>query len=79
VETVRRILSICLFTLPHSCVSLLNYFAVVFGDMKIRPSLILIWNTIIWVLWRHRNKIIFENGIRDLMGVVDEIKVASWK
>jgi hypothetical protein len=30
-------------------------------------------------VWRHRNRIIFENGIVDGAGLLEEIKVASWK
>jgi hypothetical protein len=67
------------FTLPQSCASLLNYFAFAVGNKKSRSGLISVWNAATWCLWRHRNKILFENGTWDLSGVVDEIKVMSWK
>jgi hypothetical protein len=67
------------FSLPHSCVSFVNYFAAASGNKKVRQGLVLIWNSVIWMLWRHRNCIIFENGIRDVAKVVEDIKVSSWK
>ncbi|MCI81480.1 hypothetical protein A2U01_0102754, partial [Trifolium medium] len=41
---------------------------------KRKQGLLMIWNSVVWALWRQRNKIIFENGNGDLSGVVDEIK-----
>jgi hypothetical protein len=49
------------------------------GNKKRRHELSLIWSSIIWTIWRQRNKIIFYNGTPDLLGIVNEIKVASWK
>jgi hypothetical protein len=59
------------FCLPHSRVSLLNYFA--------EQGMVLIWVSTIWALWRQRNRIIFDNGTAELMAVVDEIKLMAWK
>jgi hypothetical protein len=67
------------FCLPQSCISLLNYFAEVQNDKKLRQGMVSIWCTAIWALWRHRNRIAFENGTADLLEVVDEIKFTSWK
>ncbi|PNX87037.1 hypothetical protein L195_g043121, partial [Trifolium pratense] len=33
----------------------------------------------IWLMWRHRNKVIFETGLIDMAGVLDDIKTTSWK
>jgi hypothetical protein len=67
------------FNLPHSCISLLNFFAAAFVSKLIRQGLVLIWSSVIWALWRQRNRIIFENGNSDFNSVVDEIKIVSWK
>jgi hypothetical protein len=61
------------FNLPHSCISLLNFFAAAFVSKLIRQGLVLIWSSVIWALWRQRNRIIFENGNSDFNSVVDEI------
>ncbi|CAJ2668672.1 unnamed protein product [Trifolium pratense] len=67
------------FLLPHSISSLLNFFATTPGCKQLRQGLTMIWNAVIWVIWRHRNSIIFYNGVADLAGLVDEVKIASWK
>jgi hypothetical protein len=67
------------FCLPHSPVSLFHCFMVEGGNKKRRQGMILIWCTVIWVIWRHRNRIIFENGTSDAAGIVEEIKNISWK
>jgi hypothetical protein len=66
------------FCLPHSCVSLLNYFAEVQKDKKLRQGMVVIWCSAIWAIWRQRNRIIFDNGTTELPAVVDEIKLTSW-
>ncbi|GAU35033.1 hypothetical protein TSUD_103560 [Trifolium subterraneum] len=67
------------FMLPQSLVSFFSFFAETSGGKKRRQGLIMIWNAVVWALWRQRNRIIFENGTGDLNGVVEEIKVSSWK
>jgi hypothetical protein len=67
------------FMLPHNILSLLIYVATILGCKPLRRGLIMIWCSVIWIVWRHRNRIIFENGIVDGAGLLEEIKVASWK
>ncbi|CAJ2639684.1 unnamed protein product [Trifolium pratense] len=67
------------FSLPHNLMSLLNFLADVQGRKHMRKGLIMIWQAVIWALWRHRNKIVFENGITDVIGLVEEVKISSWK
>ncbi|PNX56697.1 hypothetical protein L195_g050013 [Trifolium pratense] len=67
------------FYLPHNLMSLLNFLADVQGRKQMRKGLIMIWQAVIWALWRHRNKIVFENGITDVIGLVEEVKISSWK
>jgi hypothetical protein len=67
------------FGLPHSCVSLLNFFAEEQRNKKLRHGMVLIWCSTIWALWRQRNRILFDNGTTELLAVVDEIKLMAWK
>jgi hypothetical protein len=41
--------------------------------------MIMIWCAVIWSVWRHRNRIIFYNGVVDGVGLVDDIKLVTWK
>jgi hypothetical protein len=67
------------FTLPHSLSSLLNSVAANSGIKKVRLGLEMIWCAIIWMVWSHRNRRIFENGVVDGVALVYDVKVASWK
>jgi hypothetical protein len=67
------------FSLPHSIFSLLNLFASTPGSKQLRYGLIMIWNAVIWSVWCHRNKVIFDNVAVDCVGLVEEVKIASWK
>jgi hypothetical protein len=49
------------------------------GNKKKSQGLTLIWSSVIWAIWKHRNRIVFENGTSDVIGVVEEIKHTSWK
>ncbi|GAU40270.1 hypothetical protein TSUD_60610 [Trifolium subterraneum] len=48
-------------------------------NRKIRKGYWLIWHTTIWVIWKVRNSIIFEDEDKNLSAVIDAIKVTSWK
>jgi hypothetical protein len=67
------------FMLPHNIPSLLIYVATTPGRKQLRRGLVMIWCAVIWTVWRHRNRIIFENGVVDGVGLLEEIKVASRK
>jgi hypothetical protein len=41
--------------------------------------MVMLWCTVIWSIWRHRNSLIFENGALNLHGLVEEINATSWK
>jgi hypothetical protein len=67
------------FSLPHTLFSLLNYFTSS-GCKGTRKGLCTVWNATVWALWRHRNSIVFENGIINSAELVLEaIMVSSWK
>jgi hypothetical protein len=67
------------FMLPHSLASLLLFLASLRGSKGKRKGLVMLWSAVVWSIWRHRNWLIFENGVVDLAGLVENIKTTSWK
>jgi hypothetical protein len=62
--------------------NLLTSFAILVGcakDKKAKKGLILIWNAIVWVLWKHRNDRIFNDREMNIEELVDQIKLWSWR
>jgi hypothetical protein len=49
------------------------------ANKKYRNGLRLVWHTAIWVLWRARNNLIFNNIREDPVDIVEGIKVLSWR
>jgi cbb3-type cytochrome oxidase subunit 3 len=49
------------------------------GSKQKRKGMVMIWIAVIWTVWRHRNKIVFENGAVDLVGLLDDVKTISWR
>jgi len=37
-----------------------------------------LWVLVLWVIWKHRNKIIFDNKMCDVGELFDTIQVKSW-
>jgi hypothetical protein len=66
-------------SLPHSIWSMLSSLTIAHGSKQYRSGLVMIWSTVIWTIWRHRNRIIFYNGQLDGASMIDEVKVSSWK
>ncbi|PNX69227.1 hypothetical protein L195_g056601 [Trifolium pratense] len=48
-------------------------------DKRNRECLALIWNSLMWVIWRFRNDCIFNNKEATVEEMVDEVKLLSWK
>jgi hypothetical protein len=38
----------------------------------------LIWHSVIWVIWISRNDRIFNNNVKEVDEMVEEIKMLSW-
>jgi hypothetical protein len=66
------------FLLPHNLFSILNFFTYLKGK-KLRKGMIMIWLGVIWILWRRRNAVLFDNGGIDVAEIIEEIKVITWK
>lgn len=48
-------------------------------NKKIRKGLRLIWQVAIWVIWKARNGVIFNNELARWDEMVEEVKVLSWR
>jgi hypothetical protein len=48
-------------------------------NKKIKKGFRFVWHTVIWSLWRARNNVIFNSSTLDPQGIVEEVKVLSWK
>jgi hypothetical protein len=68
-----------IFSLPHNLSSLLTCMAVTTRSNLKWKGLVMIWNATIWAIWRHRNKVIFENGVSDSAKLLEDIQTSSWK
>jgi hypothetical protein len=67
------------FFLPHSVSSLLNLLGTSSGQKHSRKGRVMIWNAMIWGIWRHRNQIVFDNGVKDSAKLLDDVKLMAWK
>jgi hypothetical protein len=67
------------FSLPHSISSLLNFAVATTGSKQKRKGMLMIWNVVLLLIWRHRNRIIFDNGVKDVAGLLEDVKTVSWK
>ncbi|MCH96809.1 putative non-LTR retroelement reverse transcriptase related [Trifolium medium] len=66
------------FSLPHNLFSILNLLIQFYGK-KTRKGMCMIWNSVVWSLWRCRNSVLFDNGRQDWAVVLEEVKVMTWK
>ncbi|WJX96105.1 hypothetical protein P8452_77351 [Trifolium repens] len=46
---------------------------------KSRKGFRLVWHSVIWCMWKARNDLIFNNVRKELLEVVEEIKIISWR
>jgi hypothetical protein len=67
------------FVMPQNLFTFFESFVAAAINKKAVKGFSLIWHTTIWVIWRARNEVLFSNGARDLVKVVDDIKLLSWR
>nr|KYP71159.1 Putative ribonuclease H protein At1g65750 family [Cajanus cajan] len=65
--------------LPNSLTSLYLYWTNLGIYKKSKQCFKVVWVSVIWSLWLHRNGIIFQQGVMDCKEVLDNIKMRSWK
>jgi hypothetical protein len=68
-----------IIVMPANCFYLFDCFSEAGASNKFRKGLRLVWHTAIWVLWRARNNLIFNNIREDPVDIVEGIKVLSWR
>jgi hypothetical protein len=66
------------FGLPHNPFPLFNCMLGV-KNKNLRKGLSLIFCSVVWILWRCRNSVLFDNGRTSIPELVEAIKVSSWK
>jgi hypothetical protein len=67
------------FVMPQNLFTFFDSFVGAAINKLAAKGFALIWHTTIWLIWRSRNEVLFSNGARDLVKVVDEIKLSSWR
>jgi hypothetical protein len=65
--------------MPANSFHLFDCFSGAGSNKKSRNGLRLVWHTAIWLLWRARNNLIFNNIREGPSDIVEGIKVLSWR
>jgi hypothetical protein len=65
--------------MPASLPSLFDYFTGFARSKKAWKGYMLVWHTVLWLIWRSRNGVIFSNKVTTAAECAEEIKVLSWK
>jgi hypothetical protein len=66
------------FGLPHSIFSIFDNLTSA-GVLKSSKGRLMISSVVVWMLWKARNAVLFDNGRGSVAEVVEAIKVVSWK
>lgn len=49
------------------------------SNKKMIKGFRLIWHATIWVIWKARNDKIFDDKVKEVLEIVEEVKVLSWR
>jgi hypothetical protein len=66
------------FVIPHNLFSHFDCSYYEAPSLKMRRGFFLIWLSSIWVIWKRRNEVIFNNGVVEMEELVENIKVLAW-
>jgi hypothetical protein len=66
------------FAIPQNLFSHFECWYYEATSLKIRWGFCLIWLATIWVIWKRRNEVIFNNGVVEMEELVENIKVLAW-
>jgi hypothetical protein len=68
-----------LIIMPPDIMTLFDCLCGAVRNKKKKKGFLLVWHTVMWVIWRARNDVIFNGILKDPLELVEEIKVLSWK
>jgi hypothetical protein len=75
---VMRWIDVVLISPPNLEISL-AMFAGCARNKVTREGLILVWNTVMWVVWKSRNAWIFNNKTTTVEDMMEQIQLSSWR
>jgi len=75
---VMRWLQFHVITRPNLFIHI-NGWLDVMRSKKLKRRAWLIWHLVIWIIWKSRNEQVFNNKIKEVDEMVDEVKVLSWQ
>ncbi|CAJ2639551.1 unnamed protein product [Trifolium pratense] len=65
--------------MPPNLSILFEYLSGFARSKKARKGYRLVWHTTLWIIWRARNEVIFNNSIKVAAEFAEDIKVLIWK
>jgi hypothetical protein len=77
-EEIFRWLGVSI-VMPATVACFFEYFSGFAKFKKARKGFRLVWHTTLWLIWKSRNDVIFNNVVKNVPDCVDEIKVLMWK
>jgi hypothetical protein len=68
-----------ILVMPATLSCLFEYLSGFARTKKARKGFRLVWHTTIWLIWKSRNDVIFNNSVKIASECVEDIKVLTWK
>jgi hypothetical protein len=65
--------------MPASLPYLFEYLSGFAKSKKARKGYRLVWHTTLWLIWKSRNDVIFNNLVKNTSECAEDIKVLTWK